>query len=123
MRSLATFPRSINGTQGTQDLLVNDTTSMIITVAPTHGLMRTSGPDLTVWKGKSSQGLRINFDTISRPLWRHVSTLTDHYRIEKMFVQMVDIFDDAVLHGRGDPQIVKHGKVLHIFAQTHSSRV
>ena len=53
----------------------------------------------------------------------HVSAVADDYGIEKVLMKVVDVFDDAVLHGGGDPQKIKHGEVLDVLAKAYSPGV
>src|SRR3954451_9126121 len=56
-------------------------------------------------------------DRETRRVRGHVGGAADDAGVFEMFVEMIDILDDAVLHRSRDAQIVDHRDVLDIFAK------
>ncbi len=54
-------------------------------------------PDCTVRIFVHRQRLGFHLDAVARRLRRHVAGIANDDRVEKMFVQMIDIFDHAVV--------------------------
>ena len=52
------------------------------------------------------QRLRPHRDAISRQVRRHVPPVADLYRVEEVFVEMVDVFQDAILQRSRDVDVV-----------------
>src|SRR5215510_2254754 len=49
--------------------------------------------------------------------------LTNDYRIEKVFMQVIDVLKDAILQGAAGTNIVEYCEVLHILAQSYPTGV
>ena len=86
----------------TANLLVRAMTSMIVAYDATCCLQKIGGPDLAVRESVAGQRLRADFDAVARFVRWYVSSVADNYGIEKVFVQVVDIFNDTVTHRGGD---------------------
>src|SRR5262245_27093170 len=50
-------------------------------------------------------------------------TLTNDYRIEEVFMQMIDVLENTVLKRPAGADIVENGEVLHILAQAYPAGV
>src|ERR1043165_9848091 len=68
------------------------------------------------------QRLLLHFDRIARPGGRQVVAVLYHAGVEEVLVQMVDVLGDAALGGAGDADVIPHGQVLDVFAQTDAAR-
>ena len=65
----------------------------------------------------------MHFSTDSRHARGYVfSTLHDH-RVNEVFVEVVDIFDEATFRVCRDHRVVKEREVSHQFTQAHPTRV
>src|ERR1700712_5664739 len=49
-----------------------------------------------------------HFDAVTGALWWHVAPTADYHRIEKVFVQMVDVFQYTVLERSADRDVIEH---------------
>ena len=95
----------------------------MIAYGPTCCLQKIGGPDLAVRESVAGQRLRADFDVVARFVRSYVSSVADNYATEKVFVQMVDLVNHAVMHRGGDAQIVEHREMLHVLAKTYSASV
>src|SRR5438309_982748 len=66
---------------------------------------------------------RMHGGTVARLRWWHVTPVAHHHRVHEMLVEVVDIFDQPVVHRAADAQEVDHRQVLHVLAQANTAGV
>ena len=62
-----------------------------------HRYDNSFSPGFSVWKRIVIKRLRFHLNAVTRIQRRQVATVFHRHRINKMFVQMIDIFRDAIL--------------------------
>src|SRR3954447_22072618 len=60
--------------------------------------------------------VRVNLDAVARTLRRHITAVADHDRIDEMLVQMIHVFEHAVLQRRRHADIVEQRNMLDVLA-------
>src|SRR5204862_6563013 len=60
-------------------------------------------------------------DTIARHAWGHISSVPYDYRVDKMFVQMIDVFDPPPVERTAHCDIVEDRKMLDILAKADAA--
>src|SRR6266567_831772 len=64
-----------------------------------------------------------HLNTVSRPLRQQIPPPANPHWIDKVLMQVVHIFNHAVLHAAGDAEVVEGRKMLHILAQANAAGV
>ena len=49
--------------------------------------------------------------------------IADDYWSEKVFVQVIDVFNHPIFQRGTDSDVIEEREMLHIFAESHASRV
>lgn len=80
-------------------------------------------PDKAVGVGVVAEGFGEDFGAVAGLLREHVVGVADADRVGEVFVEVVDVFGDAVFEGSGNAKIVEGGKVLHILAEPDTAGV
>src|SRR6266852_4615558 len=62
-----------------------------------------------------------HLNAVSRVERRQIVTVPDRSRKDKVFVKMIDVFDDAILKRGANRYVVDQRKVLDIFAQANAA--
>src|SRR5262245_18223614 len=80
-------------------------------------------PGLPTWKLIVIKRLSLHFNAVARVHWRHVSAILDSHGIDKVFMQVIDIFRDAVLERCAHRDVIKEREMLNVLTQTDTSGV
>src|SRR5882762_11938562 len=81
-----------------------------------HLLVTATFPSWAIGKIELFKGFGSNSNAVAGLFRRHVTSIADHDRIEKMLMQMIDIFDHPVFKRSRQANVVEQGNVLDIFA-------
>ena len=73
--------------------------------------------------GKLRQSFFFHFDGKSRNGGCLVTALLQDTGGDKMFMQVIHVFNQAILQGPRNANVVKHGKVLDVFAKSDTACV
>src|SRR5438132_2926179 len=84
-------------------------------------IFQSSLPCLAVWKLVVIKRVTFHLNAVSRRKRRHIVTVPDRSRKDKVFVKMIDVLDDAILKRGANRYVVDQRKVLDIFAQTNAA--
>lgn len=68
-------------------------------------------------------GFALHLDTVTRVEGSHVAAVLHDDGMNKVFVEMVDVFEDAALCGCRDTDVVNEGEVLDVFAEADATGV
>ncbi len=70
-------------------------------------------------------GERVGFhgDAISWRGWRQIPATINHRRIQEMLVEVIGVFQRAMLKRGADTDVIKNRKMLDILAQAQAARV
>src|SRR5579875_87984 len=80
-------------------------------------------PCPALWKAIVFQRLWKDLNAVARRIRQQITSVPNPHRMAKMLMQMIDKFDHAILKAAGHRQIIKHRKVLNVFAKPDTSRV
>src|SRR5215831_10120921 len=80
-------------------------------------------PGFTAGKFIIVERLGFHFNAVTGIEWRQVVPVFHLYRIHKVFVQVIDIFDDAVFERRTNRNVIEERKMLHVFTETYAPGV
>jgi hypothetical protein len=85
-----------------------------------HGFL---SPDFAVGEAELFEGLGENFDAVAGVVGNHVMAAADDDGMKEVFVEVVDVFDDAIGEGAGDGEEVEDGEVLDVLAEADAAGV
>src|SRR5918911_2396617 len=80
-------------------------------------------PRLATWILVTRQRLSLDLYTVAGGARRHVAVAFHHDRIDEMLMQVVNVFEDAILQRGADGYVVKDGEVLNVLAQSYAASV
>src|SRR5580704_2701123 len=80
-------------------------------------------PNLSIRKTVLREGGRQNLPGVARVVRYQITPVSNRDRIDEMFMQMIHVLDDPVLHRARNAEIIEDRKMLHVFAQSHPSSV
>src|SRR2546423_14773730 len=76
-------------------------------------------PGRPVGKGVRFETVAPHRDAVARGGGHEVATVAHDHGIDEVLVQVVHVFDDAVLERRADAHVIEDCEMLHVFAQPY----
>src|SRR5712692_1092136 len=84
-------------------------------------ILQSTLPCLAVWKFVVSKRVGFHLNAVSGIERRHVVTVPDRCRKNKMFMKMIDVLDDAILKRGANRYVIDQRKVLDVFAEANAA--